>query len=378
MPLPALLRAEISRRGPIPFRDFMEHALYHPEHGYYTSGRAAIGRGGDFFTSVSVGSLFGRLLACQFEEMWQRLDCPGDFTIVEQGAHDGRFASDVLSHLHLHSPAFHESLRYTIIEPSARARATQHERLGSFAESVTWVASPADLAPFTGVHFSNELLDAFPVHLLTWTGTEWLERHVTAEGDAFVFTDAPLSSPALCEHLARLPAVPAGYVTEVNLAALTWLAQLAPKLQRGLILAIDYGYARADYYREDRTEGTLSAYADHRRERNPLARPGEIDLTAHVDFTTLAEHALALGFALTGFTDQHHLMVGLSPLHFPDEPAITLARQKDLRALQTLMHPTMLGRAFQAICLSWAVPSGATLAGFRFANDPRLALDIPR
>jgi len=367
MPLPALLRAEIARRGPIPFRDFMERALYHPEHGYYSSGRAAIGRGGDFFTNVSVGPLFGRLLAVQFEEMRQHLGGPEDFTIVEQGAHDGAFAFDVLSHLR-------GSLRYVIVEPSARARAAQQTRLGVFAESVSWVPSLAELPPFTGVHFSNELIDAFPVHLVTWTGAEWFERHVAVAGDAFVFTDAPLSSAALRERLARLPAVPPGYVTEVNLAAPEWLDQLAPKLQRGWLLAIDYGYPRDEFYRPDRLDGTLSAYADHQRERNPLARPGEIDLTAHVDFTTLAEHAISLGLDLAGFTDQHHLMVGLSQLHFPDEPATTPERQKELRALQTLMHPTLMGRVFKAICFTRG--TAPSLSGFRFARDARGALNL--
>ncbi len=374
MPLQTLLRDEIARRGAIPFRDFMERALYHPEHGYYTAGRAAIGRGGDFFTSVSVGPLFGQLLADQFEEMWERLECPEDFTIVEQGAHDGAFASDVLSHLHLLSPTLHEHLRYIIIEPAARARAVQEARLASSGSTVGWVASPAELEPFTGVHFSNELIDAFPVHLVIWTGAEWLERHVATAGDRFTFIDLPISSPALHRQLALLPPLPAGYVTEINLAALEWLGAIAAKLQRGYLLAIDYGFPRSEYFRPDRTAGTLSAYAAHRREPDPLARPGEIDLTAHVDFTTLAAHATSLALDLAGFTDQHHLMVGLSQLHFPDEPAATAARQKELRALQTLMHPTLMGRAFHAICFSRGVQG--PLSGFRFARDPREALGL--
>jgi SAM-dependent MidA family methyltransferase len=372
MPLSHHLRAEIARRGPIPFRDFMERALYDPAHGYYAAGRARIGRAGDFFTNVSVGSLFGQMLAAQFEEMWERLGCPLPFTIVEQGAHHGDFARDVLSELHLYSPILHERIDYVIVEPSPAAADAQRARLATFDGRVRWVSALDELDPFTGIHFSNELLDAFPVHLVTWTGTEWLERHVAADGERFVFTDLPLSTPALGAHLANLPAVPGGYITEVNLAALDWLTALSAKLVCGFIFAIDYGYPRDLFYAPDRTSGTLSAYADHRREPDPLARPGEIDLTAHVDFTSLAEHAASLGLTLAGFTDQHHLMVGLGRLHFGDAAPSPEA----LRQFKTLMHPELMGRSFHAICFAREVAAGPPLAGFQFAREPRAALGI--
>src|SRR5262245_54532298 len=133
-PLAESLRQEIAQRGPIPFRDFMERALYDPAHGFYGAGRAVIGRGGDFFTNVSVGPLFGILLARQFEEMWQRLGAPERFTIVEQGAHRGDFSRDVLEWAHLASPAFHEALRYCFVEPLPHAQAAQRETLGACAE----------------------------------------------------------------------------------------------------------------------------------------------------------------------------------------------------------------------------------------------------
>jgi SAM-dependent MidA family methyltransferase len=376
MTLPDLLRAEIERRGPIPFRDFMERALYHPEHGYYTSGRAAIGRGGDFFTNVSVGPLFGRLLARQFEEIWQRLGCPRAFTIVEQGAHRGDFARDVLAELQASFPAFRKSASYVIVEPSARARAAQRKTLGALADGVRWFGSVEELPSFTGVHFSNELIDAFPAHLVKWTGAEWVERHVARAGDTFAFVDGPLLQPDLQSHLERVPPVPPGYHTEVNLEALAWLDALSPKLERGAVLAVDYGFSREEYCRPERTDGTLSAYSAHRREPDPLARPGEIDLTAHVDFTTLAERAEAQGLRLAGFTDQHHFIVGLSRLHFSDSEPVTPAAQKELRTLQTLMHPAAMGRAFKAICLSKGLTDATPLAGFHFASDPQAALGL--
>lgn len=375
MTLPDLLRAEIARRGPIPFRDFMARALYDPEHGYYTSGRAAIGRKGDFFTNVSVGALFGQLLARQFEEVWVRLDRPERFTIVEQGAFRGDFAADVLAHLRQDAPELHSRLEYVIIEPSPRSRRAQAESLEHFTELVRWIASANDLAPFVGVHFSNELIDAFPIHRVIWAGSEWHEQYVGYENEHFVWVEGSLSRPELAPHLARLPTVPVGYRTEINLEALTWIETLAARLARGLVLAIDYGFPREEYFRADRTDGTLSAYAAHRREPDPLARPGEIDLTAHAEFTSLAERAETSGLEVAGFTDQHHFIVGLSQLHFHDaEP--NPAGQKELRALQTLMHPALMGRSFKALALAKRMGEPARLSGFQFGSDPRTALGL--
>jgi SAM-dependent MidA family methyltransferase len=372
--LTQILRARIAHAGPIPFRDFMDAALYHPEHGYYTSGRAGIGRGGDFFTSVSVGPLFGTLLARQFAEMWERLGEPREFSIVEQGAHRGEFARDVLTALRANSPACFAATRYQIIEPSDALRSAQHATLGEFAAH--WSPTLDALPAFTGVHFSNELLDAFPVHAVAWDGSVWREIHVVLDGGRFVFTDLPVTSAPLRAALAQLPPVPAGYRTEINLAALTWIDALATKLTRGFALAIDYGFPRADYYRPERTTGTLTGYARHRRVDDLLAAPGETDLTAHVDFTALAGRALAAGLRVGGFTDQHHFIVALGALHFPATIPDTPASQRELRAFKTLMHPQMMGRSFQVIGFEKSVASPIPLTGFRFASAASKALGL--
>ena len=345
----------------------MSEALYHPRHGYYTSGRAVIGRKGDFFTNVSVGPLFGRLLARQFAEIWQRLGEPAQFTIVEQGAHGGDFAGDVLGGLREFAPACFAAATYRIVEPGAALREAQAAKLAALGGKVRWVASLAELEPFSGVHFSNELIDALPIHAVRWTGEAWRERHVGLHGDRFVFTDGPLTSELLRAHLAQLPPVPPGYETEVNLAALDWIAELGGRLERGCVLAIDYGFPRAEYYRADRIGGTLTGYAHHRREGDVLASPGEIDLTAHVDFTSLAEHAARCGLRLAGFTDQHHFMVGLGRLHFPD--GIAPAAQ-EMRAFKTLMHPALMGLSFKVLCVEKGLADPAPLAGFHFASTP--------
>ena len=342
------------------FHDFMAAALYNPEHGYYASGRAQIGRRGDFFTNVSVGSLFGRLLARQFAETWERLGSPARWTILEEGAHCGQFAADALEGLREFAPACFEATCYVIVEPLPSLRAAQICAL--YDLEVQWCESLAELEPFTGVHFSNELLDSFPVHLVARTHDGWVERHVTVRGESFVFTDGPLTDPRLAKHLASIDA-PTGFVTEVNLRALDWLSALAEKIEHGYVLLIDYGYSREEYF--ERFAGTLSAYAGHQREPDPLARPGEIDLTAHVEFTSLIEHAMSAGLRLHGFTDQQRFMVGASRLHFRG----TVAAPNELRAFKTLMHPDFLGAAFKVLCLERGSMASARLSGFQSSRE---------
>jgi len=377
MSAPALLiRNEIARNGPIPFRRFMELALYAPETGYYAGGTARVGRQGDFVTSVSVGPLFGRLLAAEFEAMWRRLGCPERFTVVEQGANGGEFARDVLGAA---SPEWRAALEYRIIEPFPALAARQRETLRPWVEAgrVSWSRSPETLPPFCGVHFSNELVDALPVHRVVRRGDEWREEYVgPGPGETFVPEEGPLSTPELAEALARLPSRdwPEGYRTEIPLAASRWLREIAARLERGYVLVADYGFSRADYYLPERRDGTLSAYYRQRREADPLARPGEQDLTAHVEFTSLAEAGLACGLDLLGFGDQHHYLVGLGRLAFPDGPP-TPERQRDLRAFATLMHPASMGRGFRFLGLGRAAP--AALPGFAMTPCPYRGLGLP-
>lgn len=359
--LTALLCAEISAQGPMPFRRFMELALYHPQHGYYASGRARVGRGGDFMTNVSVGPLYGRLLARQFAEMWSRLGEPGDFAVVEQGAHGGELAGDVLAGLRELAPACFAAATYRIVEPSAALAAQQQRRLAGWGSKAQWSDS---LPSFVGVHFSNELPDAFPVHRVRWTGSAWCELAVIWESGRFLFTEAPMHSAELIAACAQIPQpLPPGYTTEVNLAARAWIAEVAARLVRGYVLCVDYGYEREDFYALERAAGTLSAYAQHRREPDPLARPGEVDLTAHVEWTSLIEAAQGAGLTLAGFTDQHHCMVGLGAEHFAEG-----ANLHETRAFQTLMHPQFMGAAFKVLALAKAAPLEPKLSALRYAR----------
>ena len=259
----------------------MQQALYHPEHGYYSSGRCAIGRKGDYFTNVSVGPLFGQLLASQFSEIWERLGKVNDFVIVEQGAHDGQFALDVLEFVQNRLPEFFDALRYRILEPFPILEQQQRQRLEAFGDKVKW---PDSLEPFTGVHFSNELLDAMPVRLIS-DGTEKL---VGLDGDKFVFVERQVDK----ERFSIKPRS-------------SRIDEIAANLQRGYVIAIDYGCTDEDF------RGTVQVRAQHRNLDSPFDSIGEADITMSVDWRSIVERAQANGLCVAGFTDQHHFLTGI-------------------------------------------------------------------
>jgi len=341
-----LIRAEIEKRGPVSFAWFMEQALYHPEHGYYSSGRCAIGRKGDYFTNVSIGPLFGQLMTAQFAQIWEQLGKIDNFVIVEQGAHDGQFARDVLQSAQSHAPEFFEALDYRIIEPFPILRERQSQMLEPFRNKIEWRNS---LEPFTGVHFSNELLDAMPVRLIT----RGMEKLVGLQGDRFAFIERPLSNTAF------------------NQVALDWIDNLAGNLKRGYAIVIDYGHS-GDEFQKD-----IQVRAQHRHLDSPFEQIGHADITMHVDWTSIARRAEENGFAIAGFTDQHHFLTGIIS-EFGDWDQSSVADSpKAKRALQTLLHPEMLGRAFQVLALAKNVdPTAPPPAGFKFAREPHSVLGL--
>jgi len=361
------VREKIRQDGPVTFAWFMEQALYHPQFGYYSSGQCQIGRRGDYFTNVSVGPLFGRLLARQFVEMWEIMGRPADFVVVEQGAHHGEFAHDVLTAMSDSPP----DLRYCIIEPFPLLQAQQEKTLSEFADKISWRKSVADLERFAGVHFSNELIDSMPIRLIRRErGGDWQEKFVDNSGDNFAFAAMPIADAELRSHLEKIPRNDNDiYETEVNLGALKWIEGIAAKMTRGFVLTVDYGYPRPEFYATERTAGTLQSFAKHRRASSPLDDVGHVDITAHVDWTSVAERGEESGLNLIAFTDQHHFMTGLLAKHSPQE--------NEGRALQTLLHPEFLGTRFQYLGLSRNLPP-VQLSGFRFARNPRQTLGLTK
>ncbi len=356
----------------------MEQALYHPEYGYYTSTRTRIGRQGDYYTNVSVGHLYGQLLASQLIEMWKVLGSPALFTIVEQGAEDGLLAWDILSAIAEESIEAASCIRYAIVEPMPGKRLQQRSRLEpAFLEKVSWLDELTELAPITGAFISNELLDAMPVHIVVYQDNAWSELFVGFSGEDFFFVPVKIESPGLALALHKLPVpVASPYRTEINLEAGRWIQAVGARLERGFVLVIDYGFPRHEYYKPERTEGTLSCYSRHRRSYDPLERPGEIDITAHVDFTSLAESAASASCAVAGYTDQHHFMVGAAEsrlLAFEKEVeagTATPARAAFLGPYRALMHPGTMGMAFKFFLLTKGLDQDSKLTGFKYASDP--------
>jgi SAM-dependent MidA family methyltransferase len=363
--------SEIQANGPMTFARFMELALYDHEGGYYASGRARIGKQGDFFTNVSVGPVFGQILAIQFQEMWSRLGKPARFALVEQGANDGQLALDILGAM---ASEILETVEYWIIEPFPALRRLQEEKLQNAEAKVKWVDDLDALPVFDGIHLSNELVDSFPFHLIHSNGNGWEELCVSTDEGRLAF-EVACPSTLVADALKALPPRPAGTIAELRPAACGWIHALAGRLNRGFVLIVDYGFPRFELLAPHRTNGTFCCYRGHRRDSRPLEDPGEKDISAHVDFTAVAEAALAAGFRIEGFADQHHYLVGASRelLAKVSNPPNELS-QKSLRALQTLLHPESMGTQFRYLALSKGVALAPPLSGFEFARDAQQQL----
>jgi SAM-dependent MidA family methyltransferase len=351
-------RIAASSSRSLTWADVMAVALYHPDCGYYGRGPRSIGRSGDFFTAVSVGSLYGRLLAGLAEKTWRALGGPRDFTIIEQGAHDGQLMEDVACGLEALSSPLAATARFSIVESNDKYRMAQAARLTPIlGDRVTWVADLAALCaePRHAFFMTNELLDAFPVHRVRWTGTEWVEKVVALSGDgeSFVWRDAPLTSPCVKNETDRLPRdLAPDYTTEIHPAALDWVRQIGSTSFQGAVLVSDYGLDHAQYYSAERTDGTLRRYWNHKTDGNVLQNLGECDLTVHVNFTRLIEEAESSGFTKLACSDQGSLLTKLAApwLRSLDGTAPSRDTAALLRQFQTLTHPGHMGLKFR-MCL---------------------------
>ena len=350
------IQEKIQLHGAISFARFMELALYAPGLGYYECKRE-IGRGGDFFTSVSVGPLFGQLLAFQFSQ-WVDAEYPsGGIQFIEAGPHNGVLAADILDWTHRHRPDLLERLEYCLLDASPVRRAWQEESLRAWLAKVRWIA---DLKSgmgrdVTGIIFSNEFLDALPVHPLAWSAArrQWREGFVNVRGEAFVW-EWHNPGAELAQHLPSVPppladVLPDGFMVEVCPAAVAWWRDAAPKLRKGKLLTVDYGLVAEERFAPERAPGTLRAFSRHHIGTDVLSRPGEQDLSAHVDFSALMEAGHATGLRTEGLMRQSKFLTEiftrarLAPACF--EPW----NEKQTRQFQTLTHPEHLGRKFQVL-----------------------------
>lgn len=331
--LKTLLLERITAEGAIPFAKFMEICLYHPEYGYYMTSRQRIGRDGDFFTSSSVHALFGKLVGRQLFQMWEILGRPTDFVIAEQGAGEGHLCLDILDAIQANFPDFYQTLRYCLIEISAEGIFRQTQLLLRHQPRVNW-CQRRDLSGMVGCYLSNELLDAFPVHLVEMCAGKLHEVYVTSSNGIFQEVLLKPSTAELANYLNWVGAeLIDGNRAEINLAAPLWMRDVAKLLRIGFILTIDYGYQTSELYAPWRTGGTLMCYYQHASCDNPYERIGEQDITAHVNFSALVKAGEESGVYQLFYGDQCKFLLGLG---FVDALLEAQAYEVDLHRAQAL------------------------------------------
>lgn len=365
------IREIVRKKGPISFPEYMQHALYDPLLGYYSKGQAKIGRSGDFFTSVSVGPLFGELLSERFLTHWSEIGKPSEWRIVEFGANDGKLALDILNHIKNSAPDAYGGLEYAIAEPLEIMRKAQADYLSAHKTKLKIVEKPASLGVphLPGVVFANELLDALPFHTVEFDGTNWKERKVQInQAGNFEFISEEISGSTdlgLCTHKLGNE-FPKGYQTEVRTNFASILAEIDAGMADSLLLFIDYGFAHPEYYNPGRVKGTLRTFTKHQAGEDPFMPPGEVDITAHVDFTDLAHAARKLGYAPVAFSSQGSYLTNLARARIHSGE---LSSPRLIRQFQTLTHPAQLGSTFHAVEFLKNVKVDST-AAHRLALEP--------
>lgn len=371
-----ILRDRIRERGKIPFAEFMDLVLYHPREGYYFAPRERIGPEGDYYTSPHIHPAFGQLLARQFYQMWKILGRPSPFTLVEWGAGKGLLCSDILTYCRSQFPDFFRDLFYVLGEVSPPSAERKKSLISSFRGEgkIQW-KDPETLLnggeTFTGCIFSNELIDAFPVHLVQRTGGKLREIYVGCRDQSFEEILGAPSTSALEEYFSLYGApLEEGQRGEANLRALDWVEGVNRALRQGFVLTIDYGYEAAELYHPDRRDGTLLCYFRHTTSSNPFERIGFQDMTAHVNFTALMEKGEALGLKKAGYAEQFRFLVSLGLLQdletlekdstSSSDPAFL----KSKLAMRNLLIPGGMGTLFKVLCQSKGI-GDTDLLGFQ-------------
>src|SRR5437868_7445424 len=329
------IEAEIAASGGwISFARYMQLALHEPGVGYYASGARKFGAGGDFVTAPELGSLFGRTLARELRSFER---------ILEIGAGSGALA-DVLA----------DGREYLILETSADLIRRQKQRLGNRVRHIDRLAER-----FRGAVIANEVVDAIPVHMVHWTEGAVMERGVDAR---LRWADRPATGHLL--EVASSIEVPAPYVSEIGLEARAWMRAVVEALEQGAVFVIDYGFPRHEYYHPQRSMGTLMCHHRHQAHADPFARPGEEDITAHLDFSALAHAAHDAGAAVLGYATQAQFLVncGITDVLAETNAENALHYAPIAAQAQKLLSPAEMGELFKVLAIGSA--AHAPLLGF--------------
>ena len=364
------LQRHLNQGQAIPFAEFMHLALYTPEHGYYSSCLPKLGKQGDFITAPELSPLFGKTLANQCRQVFNMLDSP---VLFEFGAGTGALCVALLEQLEvLGSLPEH----YYILEVSAHLRHRQNElvqqKIPHLLPRITWLDQWPD-TPFNGVVLANEVLDAMPVHRFMKTDQGIMESYVAFnEQNQLVEVFKPCQNQRLLEYInQRLVISSVPYLSEVNLFIDDWVLKNYHMLNQGVVFLIDYGFPRQEYYHPDRNQGTLMCHYQHRSHPNPLMHPGEQDITAHVDFTHVAEAAQQAGFHVAGYTNQASFLLANDLLGLLGDLDNNREQINAKQVIKQLTHPSEMGELFKVIALSKKINSA--LNGFQL-QDKRVTL----
>ncbi len=362
------LVARIRARGPMSFADYMAAALYDPEEGYYSS-RVALGFEGDYLTSPDLGPHFGRSLARAFADCWAALGKPAAWDLVEAGAGRGTLLREVLVSLERERQDAARGVRPAIVEVSPRLRAEQSSALEG--RDIRWASDPRALAPVQGVIYANEILDAFPVHVLARTEEGIREVFVDEKGGRFTETLRPPHPPDLRYRVPE--SLPPGGRWEVSPDAEGWVAALAAALTRGYAVFIDYGGEEAELLTR-LGSGTVRGFSRHHLLADPYAEPGAHDLTASVNFTAIRRAAEGAGFTFVGKTSQRDALISLGIRDVASRPTSAIEQLRDFgrrSAIDALLEPSGLG-GFQVVCFAKDAPTDALrIFGTRARNEAR-------
>ncbi|MGH8689253.1 MAG: class I SAM-dependent methyltransferase [Burkholderiales bacterium] len=333
--LVAHIRAELAAEGGwIPFARYMELALYAPGLGYYAGGATKLGAGGDFTTAPEAGTLFARTLARQVAALLE----PGE-PVLEFGAGSGALAAALSDAL--------PGTPYLILEASAELAARQRARLGGRAR---WIERLPER--FRGVMIANEVLDAMPAHAVAWRRDAVMERGVNAD---LAWEERPAEGAVLAA--ARALRIPPPYESEIGLAGRAWMTLVASRLERGALLAIDYGFPAREYYHPQRAAGTLMCHYRHRAHDDPFFWPGLQDITTHLDFTALAHAARAGGAEVLGYCNQARFFVncGITEVLEAEDAADAARYAPRAAEAQRLLSPAEMGEIFKVLAVGRGV-----------------------
>jgi SAM-dependent MidA family methyltransferase len=341
----------------------MEAALYHPTEGYYYKpGRKRWGREGDYRTSPERSKLFAATFGRYVARLYDELQRPSEWTIVETGGGDGRFARGLLESLQEHCPHAFSACRYVVDEASIDSRQHAEKRIAQFSDRVQFETLPNLNRINAGVFFSNELLDAFPVHRLTKKDGKLFELYVTTAGERFAWSLGPVSTPRLSEYCREYGVEPAeDQIVEINLAIETWLANVAEKLATGYLITVDYGAETRELHTDKaRYQGTLRAYCQHQFVDDVLTRPGELDLTTTIDWTYVKRAAERFGFEVVEFSrqDKFLLQAGLlEELERQTDKAKSEVERLHFRTnAREMILPGAMGSNFQVLVMKRLTP----------------------